>query len=518
MIHTYDYTLQILYRHLHSSLSRLSLDKLSGQKVAINGSSLLRRLVLKPNIIASPETGFPKNRHVEGFYEVGRYLKDKDVTPLFIFEDTEMFQGYGSESLRRHFLKDHGVQGLKFETRKQVNLPAVEKIFKEYLEFIAEQRKINANLFRTAREQSLDVDELLRQEEANPTLPPRFIETLSESPHEYVQHSIPMLLSIHESAGEYCRNHLQRMGVQYERKIMELFQQLNFPKTKGTVNFDQHAVDYIVHNIQCAKVISMSSTHVLKAQTEDWGEKEREVVKLLKLLKVPLAFTSSNSADAVCAALLDSQGCNYAITDNPFIMGYKKQKENKKVLFNFMDPQRHLVATDLGCILDALTINLPMLRDFLFMCDGDLNQGFRGLEPDVILQSIKKHQDIEKVQLMFPNALSANYDCFRSRSFFDQKVTIPAELTQPYTFPSDDIALPSFLKAYDIPPNPKYTYFKAPKTVPASFEPLPINTNPNVLSKVGTREHSETKFPTFNRENRCSIRGRPSKSRGSRNN
>lgn len=143
MIHTYEQTLQILYRHSHASLSRLPLSKLSGQTVAINGNSLLRNLVLKPNVFASPERGLPKNRHLEGFYEIGRYLKDNNVTPLFVFEDTEKFQGYGSEHQRRHFLKDHGIQGLKFELQKQANLPKVGKIFRDYLAFSKERQKIS---------------------------------------------------------------------------------------------------------------------------------------------------------------------------------------------------------------------------------------------------------------------------------------------------------------------------------------------------------------------------------------
>lgn len=148
MHHSYELTLQILYRHLHSSMSRQSLKKMAGQTVAINGSSLLRNLVLKPNIITSPELGLPKNRHLQGFYEIGKYFKDNKMTPLFVFEDTNKYQGYGTEHDRRFFLKDHGIQGLKFEAERQNSLNKFEKILKDYFDYTIERKKISKFIIR----------------------------------------------------------------------------------------------------------------------------------------------------------------------------------------------------------------------------------------------------------------------------------------------------------------------------------------------------------------------------------
>ncbi|KAI0216507.1 hypothetical protein L0F63_006326 [Massospora cicadina] len=515
MIHTYEQTLQILYRHLHSALSRQSLSKLTGQTVAINGSSILRNLILKPNILLSPEQGLPKNRHLQGFYEIGRYLKNNKVTPLFVFENTEKLKGYGTEQQRRYYLKDHGTQGLKFELEKQVNLSKLETIFKSYYELTMEEHEKNLALYKKAHDEQLNIEDLLQEENRNPSVDPKYLEMLTQSPHAFVALAVDRLLTPHETGGEHCRNHLQRMGVQYERKVKELYERLNIPEVNGSIPFDLDVLEYIQHNIKKALIISDASINILKVQLEDWDKKEEQVLQLLKLLNLPVAYTETNSADAICASLLGSDKCNYAITDNPFILGYRVQQPNKNVMFNFMSPYRHLLSVDLGKVLTSLTVDLPQLRDYLFLCDTDTSQGFRGLEPDIILQALKKHKSIEKVRLMFPNMVCANFDPERARNFFDQEIQIPTELNKPYTFLSDSVDLVSFLEKNCIDPNPTYTYFKAPATAPSEFIPQPINTNPKILCKIGTHEPSKTRFPAFNNDDsgaRRFSRGGDSKS------
>ncbi|ORX63606.1 PIN domain-like protein [Basidiobolus meristosporus CBS 931.73] len=419
----------LLKRFAPGSLTTHATSDFRNINLALDASVYLYRFIASPQL--------PQPRHVQGFYQFGNYLKQMNITPVFVFDGKARNKQKVHETNRRAQLRSSNVSRLTLEEQRKSRLSRARELVKNCSDSSDNLRAQMSRYLTGSLANSGLIDTVVPVTESPPTAVAQGAPLLED---EKLREELELMVSqISHTQGKGARHSALNYSNFITSEEINLFRKL----AMSNVAFDQrHLLDSIDQLQNYNHNMLLSLTNRVVRVTEKMKE---ETMELLEYMGISYVVADHHEAEAMCASFT-----THGLTDAT------ASEDTDAVLFGDGPVLRQyffqgapVIQINVIKAREELALSREQFVDLCILCGTDFSGKLKGIGAVKGLSLIKKHGSIEEILKHVKNQPTSNFSYIEARKVFNSAPQIPDNLST-LEVKAENPMLESYLKSFGI--------------------------------------------------------------------